>query len=60
MAFIKQPKKRCRTCKHCDREAYRGTGTIVCYQLSKSPWGERAATTIKEDRETCRRYAENA
>jgi len=57
---MKQKRPRCGTCKYCDREAYRGTKAIVCYQLSQSPWGSKVATAIKEDQDACNRYVEGS
>jgi len=60
MAIVKQPKKKCGHCRHCDRETYKGARAIVCYNLSLAPWGKRVAMAISEKQEACSYYTEKA
>lgn len=49
------PEKRCGECSRINREAYRGAGKEVCYEL-ESRDGKKVATTVTEDKKACGRF----
>lgn len=49
------PQKHCGDCFHINRDAYRGVGKAVCYEL-ESRDGKKVATTVSETKKACNKF----
>ena len=53
-----QMMKRCSDCRYLNREAYRGSGTTVCYELRVDHEGKKVAMQISEGKKACNKFRE--
>jgi len=50
------PQQRCGDCQYIDRDAYRGTGKEVCYQL-KYVGDRKVAVQVSESQKACNKFS---
>lgn len=51
--------KRCSECQHLNREAYRGSGTTVCYEIKVDDNGKKVAMQMAEGKKACNKFRES-
>ena len=51
--------KRCSDCQYLNREAYRGSGTTVCYELRVDDRGKKVAIQTSEGKKACNKFRED-
>lgn len=54
-----QPIKRCSDCRYLNREAYRGSGTTVCYEMRTDHNGKKVAMQTSEGKKACNKFRED-